>query len=163
MIGPGYALEVSDIILEPGQVDTLDVSPDGSLISYRAASSETPFLLVAVETDEADYQFGVYGEAMAPGEALNLSLDTRKGWLSIDTIDNSEPGSYSLLVSRYDDQGEQVFGAEGISLDPDDVLYVDYLLWPSNGEPMSLDLDADGDGTVDETLQVDDITDEFAE
>lgn len=163
MIGPGYALEVSDIILEPGQVDTLDVSPDGSLISYRAASSETPFLLVAVETDEADYQFGVYGEAMAPGEALNLSLDTRKGWLSIDTIDNSEPGSYSLLVSRYDDQGEQVFGAEGISLDPDDVLYVDYLLWPSNGEPMSLNLDADGDGTVDETLQVDDITDEFAE
>ena len=163
MIGPGYALEVSDIILEPGQVDTLDVSPDGSLISYRAESGETPFLLVAVETDEADYQFGVYGEAMAPGEALNLSLDTREGWLSVDTIDNSESGSYSLLVSRYDEQGEQVFGAEGISLDPEDVLYVDYLLWPGNGEAMALDLDIGGDGTVDETLQVDDITDEFAE
>lgn len=162
MIGPGYALEVSDIILEPGQVDTLDVSPDGSLISYRTESGETPFLLVAVETDGADYQFGVYGEAMAPGEALNLSLDTREGWLSVDTIDNSESGSYSLLVSRYDEQGEQVFGAEGISLDPDDVLYVDYLLWPGNGEAMSLDLDIGGDGTVDETLQVDDITDEFA-
>ena len=163
MIGPGYALEVSDIILEPGQVDTLDVSPDGSLISYRAGSGETPFLLVAVETDEADYQFGVYGEAMAPGEALNLSLDTREGWLSIDTIDNSESGSYRLLVSRYNEQGEQVFGAEGIFLDPDDVLYVDYLLWPGNGDTMALDLDIGGDGTVDETLQVNDITDEFAE
>jgi hypothetical protein len=163
MIGPGYALEVSDIILEPGQVDTLDVSPDGSLISYRTESGETPFMLVAVETDAADYQFGVYGEAMAPGEALNLSLDTKEGWLSVDTIDNTETGSYSLVVARYDDAGEQVFGAEGIELLPDDVVYVDYLLWPGNGEPMALDMDYGGDGTVDETLQVDDVTDEFAQ
>ena len=163
MIGPGYALEVSDIILEPGQIDTLDVSPDGSLISYRTASGETPFLLVAVETPEADYQFGVYGEDLAAGEALNLSLDTKEGWLSIDSIDNAEFGSYSLVVARYDDQGEQIFGAEGIILDPDDVLYVDYLLWPGNGEPMALDLDKGGDGTVDETLQVEDVTDVFAE
>jgi deazaflavin-dependent oxidoreductase (nitroreductase family) len=60
-------------------------------------------------------------------------------------------------------QSEQVFGAEGIALEPDDVVYVDYLLWPGNGESMSLDLDVGGDGTVDETLQVDDVTDEFAE
>jgi hypothetical protein len=163
MIGPGYALEVSDIILDPGQVDTLDVSPDGSLISYRTDSSETPFLLVAVETDAADYLFGVYGEELAPGEALNLSLDTEEGWLSIDSIDNSEVGFYSLVVARYDDAGEQIFGADEIELLPDDVLYVDYLLWPGNGEPMSLDLDYGGDGFVDETLLVDDVTDEFAE
>jgi hypothetical protein len=163
MIGPGYALEVSDIVLEPGQVDTLDVSPDGSLISYRTESGETPFLLVAVETDAADYQFGVYGEKLAPGEALNLALDTKEGTLSIDSIDNTEAGSYSLLVARYDDKGEQVFGATGVALDPNDVLYVDYLKWPGNGEPMALDLDKGGDGTVDETLQVDDVTDTFTE
>ncbi|NTW00944.1 MAG: hypothetical protein HGA19_06475 [Oscillochloris sp.] len=163
MIGPGYALEVSDIILEPGQVDTLDVSPDGSLISYRTESGETPFLLVAVETDAADYMFGVYGEEMAPGEALNLSLDTKQGSLSIDSIDNTESGSYSLEVARYDDEGEQVFGATGVALDPNDVVYIDYLVWPGNGEPMSLDLDKGGDGTVDETLQVDDISDTFTE
>ncbi len=163
MIGPGYALEISDIILEPGQVDTLDVSPDGSLLSYRTESGETPFMLVAVETDAADYQFGVYGEKMAPGEALNLSLDTKKGTLSIDTIDNTEAGSYSLEVARYDDKGEQVFGATGVALDPNDVLYIDYLLWPGNGKPMSMDLDKGGDGTVDETLQVDDVTDSFTQ
>ena len=162
MIGPGYALEVSDIILEPGQVDTLDVAPDGSLISYRTFSRQTPFFLVVVETDGADYLFGVYGEELAPGEALNLSLDTVAGWLSIDAIDNSESGSYGLVVARYDEGGEQIFGAEGIVLEPDDVLYVDYLLWPGNGEAMPLDLDYYGDGTVDETILVDDVTDEIA-
>jgi hypothetical protein len=163
MIGPGYALEVSDIILEPGQVDTLDVSPDGSLLSYRTESGETPFIMVAIETDASDYLFGVYGEEMAPGEALNLSLDTKQGWLSIDSIDNTAPGSYSLVVAKYDDQGEQVFGAEGIALAPDDVIYVDYLKWPGNGQPMALDVDHGGDGSVDETLEVDDVTDTLAE
>jgi len=163
MIGPGYALEVSDIILEPGQVDTLDVAPDGSLLSYRTASSETPFMMVAIETDASDYLFGIYGEEMAPGEALNLSLDTKAGWLSIDSIDNTAPGSYSLVVAKYDDQGEQIFGAEGIALDPDDGIYIDYLKWPGNGQPMSLDVDHGGDGSIEETLEVDDVTDTFAE
>ena len=163
MIGPGYALEISDIVLEPGQVDTLDVSPDGSLMSYRTTSGETPFMLIAVETPKADYQFGVYGEQLAAGEALNLSLDTKAGTLSIDAIDNSEAGSYSLSVARYDENGEKVFGATGIALAPDDVLYVDYLRWPGNGEPMELDLDHGGDGTVDETIAVDDVTDTFDE
>ncbi|MEO7913224.1 MAG: hypothetical protein ABIV47_26545 [Roseiflexaceae bacterium] len=163
MIGPGYALEVSDIILEPGQVDTLDVSPDGSLLSYRTASGETPFMLVAIETEAADYQFGVYGEEMAAGEALNLSLDTKQGWLSIDAIDNKTPGSYSLVVAKYDDQGEQVFGADGIELAPDDIVYVDYLKWPGNGKPMALDVDKGSDGSVDQTLEVDDVTDTLKE
>ncbi len=163
MIGPGYSLEVSDILLEPGQVDTLDVAPDGSLLSYRTESGSTPFMLVTIETDASDYLFGVYGEDMAAGEALNLSLDTKQGWLSIDSIDNTASGTYSLEVAKYDDDGEQIFGAEGIELAPDDVIYVDYLKWPGNGQPMALDVDKGGDGSVDETLEVADITDTIKE
>jgi hypothetical protein len=163
MIGSGYALEVSDIILAPGQVDTLDVSPDGSLLSYRTESGSTPFMLVAIETDASDYLLGVYGEEMAPGEALNLALDTKEGWLSVDSIDNAAPGSYSLVVAKYDDQGEQVFGAEGIDLAPDDVVYVDYLKWPGNDQPIELDVDNGGDGSVDEVLEIADVTDTLTE
>jgi hypothetical protein len=163
MVGPGYVLEVSDILLDPGQVDTLDVAPDGSLLSYRSESPETPVMLVGMETDAADYLFAVQGYELAAGEAVNLSLDTREGWLSIDSIDNTESGSYDLLVAKYDEAGEQVFGAEEITLDPDDVVYVDYLKWPGNGQAMELDLDHGGDGSVDEVLEVSDVTDEMAE
>jgi hypothetical protein len=163
MLGPGYALEVSDILLDPGQIDTLDIAPDGSLLSYRTYSSETPVMLVAIETEESDYLFAVQGYELAEGEAVNLSLDTAEGWLSLDSIDNTESGSYDLIVAKYDDQGEQVFGAEEIALDPDDVVYVDYLKWPGNNQPMTMDVDLGGDGTVDEVLEVSDVTDEFAE
>lgn len=162
-IGPGYMLEVSDIMLDPGQVDILDIAPDGSLLSYRTTSNETPVMLVGIETDAADYLFGVQGYEMESGEAINLSLNTEEGWLSLDSIDNNASALYSLLVARYDDQGEQVFGADDVALDPDDVLYVDYLKWAGNGQPMELDIDRGGDGEIDESLQVEDITDTLPE
>ena len=163
LIGPGYVLEVSDILLEPGQVDTLDIAPDGSFLSYRTTSSETPLMLLGVETDAADYMFLVQGYELQSGEAVNLSLDPVAGSLSVDSIDNADRGLYSLYMAKYDDQGEQIFGADDIALEPNDVIYVDYLLWPGNGEPMSLDVDVGGDGTVDETLEISDITDDLAE
>lgn len=163
LFGPGYALEVSDIVLEPGQVDVLDVAPDGSLLSYYTATGSTPFLLVAIETDESDYLFGVYGEEMGPGEAINLSLNIEEGWLSVDSIDNTETSSYGMVVARYDDEGEQIFGADGIEVLPDDVFYIDYLKWPGNGQPMILEIDEGGDGTIDAEIEIEDITDELAE
>ncbi len=162
-IGPGYVLEVSDIYLEPGQVDVLDIAPDGSLLSYRTTSAETPVMLVGIETDEADYLFEIQGYEMEEGEALNLSLNTTEGWLSLDSIDNAAPALYSLYMVKYDDNTEQIFGTDEIALEPDDVVYVDYLLWPGNGEAMALDVDYGGDGSVDETLQIDDVTDELVE
>ncbi|MDQ3928577.1 MAG: hypothetical protein M3328_05450, partial [Chloroflexota bacterium] len=162
-IGPGYVLEVSDIMLDPGQVDILDIAPDGSLLSYRTTSNETPVMLVGIETTAADYLFAVQGYEMESGEAINLSLDTEKGWLSLDSIDNNASALYSLLVARYDDQGEQVFGADDVALDPNDVVYVDYLKWAGNGQPMELDVDRGGDGEIDETLEVPDITDTLPE
>lgn len=162
-IGPGYVLEVSDILLEPGQVDILDVAPDGSLLSYRTTSQETPVMLVGIETDAADYLFAVQGYELEAGEAVNLSLNTTEGWLSLDSIDNTESGAYGLLMAKYDEQGEQIFGAEDIVLEPNDIVYVDYLAWPGNGQAMQLDVDRGSDGQVDETLAINDVTDEMLE
>jgi hypothetical protein len=158
-IGPGYVLEVADIKLDPGQVDTLDVAPDGSLLSYRTASNESPVMLVGVETKAADYLFAVQGYEMESGEAVNLSLDTEKGWLSLDSIDNANSARYSLYVAKYDEQGEQIFGADDVGLDPNDVVYVDYQKWAGNGQPMELEIDRGGEGEIDESLQVQDATD----
>jgi len=162
-IGPGYVLEVSDIYLEPGQVDTLDIAPDGSFLSYRTETAETPVMLVGIETTAADYLFAVQGYELGPDQALNLSLDTKEGWLSLDSIDNTVSASYSLYMVKYDDTSEQIFGTDDVSLDPDDVIYVDYLKWPGNEQPMELDVDRGGDGTVDETLELPDVTDVLEE
>ncbi len=43
------------------------------------------------------------------------------------------------------------------------MIYVDYLKWPGNGQPMALGVDHGGDGSVDETLEVADVTDTLKE
>jgi hypothetical protein len=157
MIGPGYALEVSEILLEPGQVDVMDIMPDGSWLSYRTMGTSTPYLLIATETDEADYMFGIYGEEMVPGEAMSLSIDTNEGWVSVDTLDSTEKAVYSLIVSKYTDTDEQHFGAD-LEVEPNDVIYIDYLQWAGPGQPMTLDVDEGGDGTIDAEYVIEDIT-----
>lgn len=161
MIGPGYYLEVSEISLEPGQQEQLDVSPDGSFLSYRSSKDESPWIYMGIETPEADYDFLVKGDQLVPGEAINLTLDTTEGSLAIDTIDNREVSNLSIYVARYDEQGEQVFGGEGFELNPDDVVYVDYLKWEGNGSVMNFDIDEGGDGTVDAVFEVPDASDVF--
>ena len=163
-IGPGYVLEVSDIWLEPGQVDILDIAPDGSLLSYFTTSSVSPFILLGVETDEADYMFAVQGYELAPDQGINFSIDQEEGWVSLDSIDNTEASTYSLFMVKYDAEGgEQIFGADDVVLNPDDVVYFDYVLWPGNGQPLEMEVDLGGDGEVEEVLIIEDITDELDE
>ncbi|MEN9934746.1 MAG: hypothetical protein RLZZ387_1325 [Chloroflexota bacterium] len=163
MVGPGYTLEISDIMLDPGQVDTLDVSPDGSFLSYLTETGESPDILVGIETPAADYTFYIKGMELEAGGAVNVTLDTAAQTVALDTIDNTEDGSYLLALSRIDDQGEQIFGGDELVLEPDDVAYMDYALWEGNQDGLPIDIDRGGDGEVDETFELLDITDEIEE
>jgi hypothetical protein len=157
MIGPGYALEVQDIKLAPGQKDTLDVAPDGSKLSYKPGASESPDIVIAIEgKDNVDYEFFVKGFELETGGALNVALDVKKGQLLLSTVGNKQAGAYVLAIGRYDAQGIQEFGGE-LKLEPADTVYVDYLKWQGNGKPMTVEIDYKSDGSIDETVELEDL------
>lgn len=152
MIGPGYDLGVFDIGLEPGQQDTLTFSSDGTSLSYQTQSSESPSIVFGVQLDGADYEFEIKGVDVAGGGTINVSLDTKEGWLLIDTDGTETAGQYALILSRYDDEGEETYEHDEITLEPTDLMYVYYGRWTGNGGTLELGIDAGSDGTVDETL-----------
>jgi hypothetical protein len=156
MIGPGYDLGVFDIGLEPGQQDTLILSPDGNSLSYQTESSESPSIVFGVQLDGADYEFEIKGVDVAGGGTINVSLDTKEGWLLIDTDGTESAGQYALILSRYDDEGEEVYEHDEIILEPTDLMYVYYGKWSGNGGTLELGIDAGSDGTVDDTLTLTD-------
>ena len=156
LIGPGYALDVQDIKLTPGQIDLLDVSPDGAQFSYKPGSNESPDLIVADEgKDGVDYEFYLKGFEIEKGGTINVNLDTTKGQLRFNTIGNQQAGKYEVGVSRYDDKSTQEFGGE-LTLQPDDTVYVDYAKWQGKGKPVTVELDHKSDGTIDETIELED-------
>jgi hypothetical protein len=156
MIGPGYDLGIFDISLDPGQQDALTLSPGGNSLSYQTQSSESPAIMFGVQLDGADYEFEVQGVDVAGGGAINVSLDTKDGWLTIDTDGTESAGQYTLRLSRFDDNGEQTYEHDEIVLEPTDLMYVYYGKWSGNGGTLELGIDRSSDGTIDDSATLTD-------
>lgn len=156
MIGPGYDLAVDDIFLDPGQKDTITFSPDGQSISYKTDYNESPDIILGLEASGADYAFLVRGVDIENGSTINLHLDQDRGRLSLSAPGNTQPGLYSLEVDRIGADGEETFSHDDITLEPDDTIYVDYLDWQGEGTDISVEVDEESDGTIDETVEYDD-------
>lgn len=154
MIGPGYDLGVFDINLEPGQKDTLTVAPNGDHLSYKTDSSESPSIVFGVQLAGADYEFEIKGVDVAGGGTINVSLDTKEGYLTVDTDGTKQAGEYALYMTRIDDNGEETYDHEGIALEPTDLMYIYYGKWTGNGGELEAGIDRGSDGTVDEQLNL---------
>jgi len=156
MIGPGYDLGVEGVKLEPGQQDTLTFSPDGSKLTYKTNGSESPDIVLGLEAKGADFGFDIKGVDLDGGGVINVTLDKAKGQLILNTTGNKTAGTYSLIVDRIDDKGEQTFSHDNITLAPNDTAYLDYGKWSGNKGSMSLGIDHGSTGKIAETLELTD-------
>ena len=156
MIGPGYDVGLQGLKLAPGQKDTLTFSPDGSQMSYKTTSSESPDIIVGFEDKAADYAFLVKGVDLAGGGVINIGLKLDKGQLSINTTGSQKPGAYGLTMDRITSTSDQTFTHDDdIVLAPGDTAYLDFGKW--NGDkatPLALEIDHGSKGTIDETVQL---------
>jgi hypothetical protein len=156
MIGPGYDLGVDNILLDPGEQDTITFSADGKTISYQTEYNESPDIILGVETDAADYEFYSKGVDIESGAVMTLGIDVAKGTLSLSTKGNKEDGIYELDMNRIDDEGEQAFGHDDISLAPDSTALLEFGKWTGNGGEIPLSIDEGSDGTIDDTISLTD-------
>ncbi len=159
MIGADFSMEVEDILLDPGELDLIEVSVvDGEYLelNYSSDYADSPYIWLAVSTDDADYEAIVRGTDIEPGGSFNVILDYPNGDFILDTTDQTELGVYELLVARIDDEGGYFFGNDEIELEADDTLYVNFFEWEGDGSPMYLDFDFGSDGSIDDTLALED-------
>lgn len=158
LIGPGFSIGVEEIILEPGQVDTVEFLPNDQMIIYSTDQDESPFIVVAIEDPSgADYYFEVQGMDMQGGGEIDVLLDTKTGDLLIGTEKLQNAGDFALYLSRITEELEEEFYAEGIMLQAGATIYVNYAEWTdANPEGLYIDVDLDGDGEPDEIYDVSD-------
>lgn len=157
MIGPGFSIGVEGIYLEPGQVDTAYFYPAEQTIAYETEADESPFIVVGVETAEADYYFEVQGADIQGGGIITVYLDTEAGDLLINAEKLSNEGSFDFYLTRITDELDEEFAAEEIVLNEGAIVYVNYAEWnDANPEGMYFGVDLDGDGLIDDEYVVDD-------
>jgi hypothetical protein len=129
---------------------------------YLSDYTETPYIMMGLETEAADYAFLAQAtELIGQEDSLNMGIDLENGAFILNSSTNTDPGTYDVYVLRIDDQGEAAFGASGLVLAPNTTVYLQYLAWTTNGQPMLAEVDNNDDGTIDETFELPDTTDEF--
>lgn len=156
LIGPGYSFGVEGISLEPDQVDTVRFEPKDSALLYDTDKSESPTIIVAVEEETADFDFEIVGADMQGGGELAVVLNQAAGDLVINADKLTNSGTFKLAMTRYSDDSEQTFYTDDLALQAGAIIYISYADWTEQSAGLIVEVDADGDGVIDETYTADD-------
>lgn len=153
VVGPGYEMSVDDIRLDPGQQDQVKFHANGRRLCYVTRTSETPFLTLGLQTEQADYAFEVIAGGDSDGHEVEVEIDQAKGRLRVEARGVTGETGFDVEVHRIDDSGDHVFRNFTNSLDKTATLWLDYAAWDGSG-PMTVHVDTDEDGQPDETMEL---------
>jgi hypothetical protein len=155
--GAGFSLGVEDINLDPMQRDTVTLRTDSPDIAYRASGSETPTLVLAFQTADADYLIELRSSAVTNGQTLRLrvNLATQRALVSFDG--STSAPTFEFYMERVSTAGVVSFDHRGVAGTAASVLGFDYSRWSGNGAVLRMEVDTDGNGSVERT---EDLTDQ---
>lgn len=157
MLGPGYYLGVDEINLEPGQQDTIVFASDGKTLSYSTQSSESPVIILGFDDAKngVGYGFALAGVDLQNG-VINVGFNFEEGWLGMSTDGSEAPATYGLAMNRVDDKAKTditfATGDDGITLNPEDTVYIDFSAWTDAKSPLNLLIDRGSDDSIDEEI-----------
>jgi hypothetical protein len=150
--GPGYANLAENVILDPGMSDLLTVSSDGGHFSYEVGVAKEADLGLIAELEAASYHLTVAGADMGAAEEVSLFIEAPDGLLAFSN-EHASGGSYGVSLGRVDASGEAAFYHSGLTIEATDTHYFDFGSWNGSG-PMTLKIDHGSDGTIDETVEL---------
>ena len=145
--GPGYAVSLDQI---PSGTDTagwMEISADGMDVSYQPvnAAAEIDLRLIA-ETETHSRQVRIAGANVGTGEKFSLQAPVQSQTVKLD---GSQAGgwSYDFYLDDSSQSGESHFMYRGIILESS---ATHYLTLGSSNAQLTLQIDRDSDGSVDE-------------
>ena len=138
IIGPSSDLSVDDILMSPGEKDTLVAEPNDTKVSYTSSRAESPNLELGVSDDQADYSFVVSGVSDRPGSTIELSLPAEGSTLIMDNVGSAAASTVDLKMTRETAQGTQVFSHNAIPLAGGDTASLQFGNWTNTDEGIPL-------------------------
>lgn len=160
LIGPGYTLDVEDVNLNPGQKDTIGFPAAGNKLVYTTQQSETPNLVLGIQTAGNDYRFEVKVTGDTNGQTITLTLDQTGGKLQLQ-VDGHDTADYDidLIMHRIGKNGDESFshvGDQAINIPSGGSVAIAYGAWTGQGDMIALQVDNDRNGTIDNTVMLTD-------
>ena len=162
--GPDHAAAVEGVQLTTASQDELTVAADAAGLTYRPgraagvaaaqpAAIEQPTLTLALTGATEGYRLQIVGADVAVGQAVALRADLAAGRLTLDGSQASS-GSCDLVVERSSSAGVRRFIHRNVLVAAGDTQVAHFGTWDGVGA-ITVQVDHGSDGTVDETLTLD--------
>ncbi len=148
-LGRGTSLEIDDIAIEKGQIDTMFFSPDGSRVVYRPSGDEHPSLSVGFQGKTHDYEITVMGVETSPGASIELEIKPKIGCAKLQVYDSKIPATVEVEARRLGAGRKAVFRNDELMLEPDSAAYLDFAEWKGDNAPFKISIDKNGNGKID--------------
>jgi hypothetical protein len=138
IIGPSWDIGIDDIVMQPGDRDTITADPNATHLTYQTTRAEVPTIEAGVSDTRAYYAFAISGVSSQPGSTVNLSVPAEGGSLIISTTGSTAPSTVGLTMTRSTGEGVQNFSHDGIPLAGGDTAELQFGNWtsPDQGIPL---------------------------
>jgi hypothetical protein len=118
VIGPGHAAVVREITLRPGEQNRLDVSQNGTTITYRTEPgfAQSPRLELGLDRAKRDYKFAITPTTIEGGSTLAARARPGAERLTVDAGEVKNTVRYALDVSQIRRSAKPVFSRRVVRL-----------------------------------------------
>jgi hypothetical protein len=144
--GGDRAIGVLNTAIPAGSADTVTIAGDGSSLTYTASANRAADLVVA--GDVVDFTISDIG--IETGKSADLALDTSAGTFEVATT-NASNTTYDLEIVRQTSNGPQRFIARDVVIGSNATHTIKYASW-DGGSQITVEVDIDRNGTVDQTI-----------
>jgi hypothetical protein len=138
MIGPSWQIAIDNIPMHPGDEDTLTVDPNTTTLTYHTTRAESPTIQASVSDTRAHYAFVIGGVSDQPGSTLELHVPPEGGSLIISNVGSTGTSSVNLQMTRFTEQGVQVFSHGAIPLTGGDTAELQFGNWTNTSQGIPL-------------------------
>jgi hypothetical protein len=96
-------------------------------------------------------------ELVGVDDSFVVAVDMETNEFILNTSYNTDASTYEMYVLRIDDEGEMVFGADDVVLEPDNTAYIAFAEW-EEGAGLPVQFDYENDGEIDDEIELPDVT-----
>ena len=140
LTGEGYVARFDDITLDPNEILSATMSPNGQELTFTAsADGETPVFSFAIDpplnSKQPSYIFKLSRSNLSAGKTIKATLDAKKGKFYFGD-DDSQKAEYAVNVTRINADGtENVLTKDKISFGKANRYLLDFGRWSNTDAP----------------------------
>ena len=157
--GPGYAVAVEGLTAAPQATQGVSIAADGRAIGLTPATAQSPKLTLISESSAVSLRLAIEPDQVKQGDTVTMRQEPVSGRLVYSHKD-AGAGTYTVSLRRVLAGGAKEFTHSQVAIGATDTHYIGYGSW--TGGSVTVQIDRQSDGTIDETKTLSDQTGQIA-